>query len=142
MRDKRAIIIKSPQLQRVRNGFRNLLLKINSEKWNKIFDEMDKLRFDSNGIRRTIDDFSEDEIRQYRIFQKEQAGLRNVADRSICKCITCGASDRDMIYNRSYDAWYCIQCYGIHHNSARQWEVRKTQRDEDKAMDELSKSFL
>ncbi len=120
MRDKRAIIIKNPRLQKIRNNLRRLLLAVVSVKWNKLFDEMDRLRYTPGGTRRTVDDFTSDELREYRAYQAQQNDLRKLSDKSICKCVMCGKADRDMVYNKAYDAWYCTFCYGLELASARQ----------------------
>ncbi|MFX1455443.1 MAG: hypothetical protein ACFFDB_08735 [Promethearchaeota archaeon] len=87
-----------------------------------------------------------DYVSFYREYQGQQSELRDIADRSICKCITCGASDRDIVYNKTYDAWYCTECYTMHKEyalrRARQRSPKEPQGHEDKTMDELSKSFL
>ena len=142
MRDKRAVIIKHSQLQKIRNNLRDLLLKAVSVRWNALFDDMNKLRFDSSGIRRTIDDFSEDEVKYFRGPQKEQAELRDIQHRSILMCITCGRGDQDMVYNKSYDAWYCTECYNLHRTQAKKRTRQQSQGHEDTTMDELSESFL
>lgn len=76
MRDKRAIVIKDPRLRKVRNELRNLLLKAVSMEWNNLFDKMDKLDSAPNGTVRTMDDFSEDEVKQYRAYQDQQNRVR------------------------------------------------------------------
>jgi len=146
MRDKRAIVLKNPKLQKIRNNLRDLLLKAVSVKWNALFDDMNRLRFDSNGIRRTIDDFSEEEVKYFRRLQKEQAKLKDIQRRSILMCISCGVSDRDMVYNKSYDGWYCTECYDMHREHAKFLfqTIGKTKPygHEDTTMHELLETFV
>ena len=144
MRDKRAITIRDSRLQKIRNNFRDLFLKAISVEWNRLFDEMDKLRYMSDGTRRTIDDFSPSELKQYRSYQDQQSELRMLADKSICKCVACRKPDRDMVYNKAYDAWYCTECYGSHRAHAKKLDKKKKEAHghEEKAVDELYKTFL
>jgi len=148
MRDKRAIIIKDPNLRKIRNNLRTILLKAVSVRWRNINDKRRELKVGPNGSRRTINNFSEDEVKQYRTYQDQQSYLRDIADRSICKCITCGASDRDMVYNKTYDSWYCTECYNMHRKYAqklareRKKAKSEPQGHEDRVRDELSRSFL
>ncbi|KKL62191.1 hypothetical protein LCGC14_2187670 [marine sediment metagenome] len=142
MRDKRAIIIKTPQLQRVRNGLRVVLMKAVTAKLIELLDARKKIMISNDGTRRTIDDLLPEELEQYRTIQQQESRLNNVSGRSICECITCRASDRDMVYNKSYDAWYCTECYGLHRTYAKKRVRKQSQAHEDTTMDELSESFL
>ncbi|KKL55665.1 hypothetical protein LCGC14_2253160 [marine sediment metagenome] len=147
MRDKRAIIIKDPRLQKIRNNLRDILLEAVSSRWNKLFDEMDKLDYTPEGEVRTIDDYSSSELQKYRAYQREQSALRDLANRSICKCVTCGKGERDMVYNKSYDAWYCTECYGMERLSAQKRakvkaKKRETKHCEEKAIESHSETFL
>lgn len=149
MRDKRAIIIKSPRLQKIRNNLRLLWLKAKSSQWNKIFDEMDELRYNSDGTRRTIDDLSPSELESYRNLQEEQNRLKSLADKSICKCVACGKADRDMVYNKAYKAWYCTECYGMERVAAQKrakarqkGSKSKPKSCEERDLEEHSKTFL
>ncbi|HEC41084.1 hypothetical protein LCGC14_1603180 [marine sediment metagenome] len=110
MRDRRTIIIKSPQLRKIRNGLRDILLTAVRLEWKKIFDEMNKISRYSDGTKKSVKNMSLTEEAHFRRLQNKQSKLRNIADRSICKCITCGKGDRDMTYNKAYDSWYCTEC--------------------------------
>ncbi len=144
MRDKRAIIIKDPRLQKIRNNLRHLFLAAVSAKWNKLFDEMDRLRYTPGGTRRTVDDFTSDELKEFRAYQAQQNDLRKLSDKFICKCVMCGKADRDMVYNKAYKAWYCTECYGLERTSAmkRAKSKSKPQGHEEKAVESHSKTFL
>lgn len=148
MRDKRAIIIRDPRLQKIRNNLRRLFLAAVSTKWNKLFDGMDRLRYTSEGVRRTVDDFTSGELQEFRDYQAQQDELRKLSDKSICKCIACGKADRDMVYNKPYKAWYCTECYRMERASAQELRRKRT-RDkskpkghEEKAIESHSKTFL
>ncbi|MFX1498427.1 MAG: hypothetical protein ACFFBH_12950 [Promethearchaeota archaeon] len=144
MKDRRAIIIKSPRLLKIRNNLRRLLLAAVSAKWNKLFDDMDRLRYTPKGTRRTVDDFTSDELQEFRAYQEQQNDLRKLSDESICKCIACGKGDRDMVYNKAYNAWYCTECYGMERAYAKKLRQKraKSKSHEDKAIKNHSKTFL
>ena len=145
MRDKRAIIIKGSRLQKVRNNLRNLLLKAVSIKWNELFDEMEKISRDDKGKIKSVRYMTPDKKKRFRALQEEQARLRKVADKSICKCIACGRADRDMVYNKAYRAWYCTECYEMEHAYAQELQSEskpKPQGHEEKTIEDHSKTFL
>jgi len=148
MRDKRTIIIKSPRLQKIRNGLRDILLEAVSTKWRDLNNKRKQLKFNPDGTRRTIDDLSPGELKQYRTYQEQQSELRMLSQRSICMCVACGKGGRDMVYNKAYDAWYCTECYGLHRGHAKKLAKRKKegatkpQGHEEKAVDELYRTFL
>ncbi len=146
MRDKRAIIIKAPRLQNIRNNLRLLWLKTVSQRWNELFDKMEVLERDSGGKYRSVDEMTSEERKKFREFQEEQSKLRDLANRSICKCLVCGKVDQDMVYNKTYDAWYCTECYGLERRVAlKRVETRRQKREEsceERAISDHSKTFL
>ena len=78
------------------------------DKWNKIFDEWEAM-----GDAKSVKKMSPKELKRYRELQQMESELTDVMNRSICKCYTCGKADRDMVYNPTYDAWYCVECYNM-----------------------------
>jgi hypothetical protein len=148
MRDKRAIIIKDPKLRKIRNGLRDILLEAVLVKSKSIRDQMQNLKKSSDGVSRSIRDLSPDELGQYRDYQEQQSELRMLSQRSICMCISCGKGDRDMIYNKSYDAWYCTECYGMERDYAKELQKKrvkmggKPKGHEEEAIESHSKTFL
>ncbi len=145
MKDKRAIIIKTPKLRKIRNNFRDLWLKATSSKWNNIYDRRRDMLFRSDGSRITISAFSPSELAQFRNLQSQEATLRELASRSICMCVTCGKGEQDMVYNKAYDAWYCTECYGMERLNTQErakLKIRKLKPCEEKAIQSHSKTFL
>ncbi len=148
MRDKRAIIIKDQKLQKIRNNLRDLLIQAYHVQWKKIHDKRRKMVFNNDGTRRSIDDLPREELRLYRDLQEQENKLSDLLDRSILVCVTCGKGDRDMVYNKAYDAWYCTECYNLHRAHAKKLakdkkkDAAKPQGHEEKATDELYKTFL
>lgn len=145
MRDKRAIIIKDPRLQKIRNNLRGVIIQAYHAQWKEIHDKWRAYFFNSDGSRRDIDDLSPVELRQFRELQEQENNLSNSLDRSILICVACGKADRDMVYNKAYNAWYCTECYGLERTTAQE-RARVPQKDskscEEKAIEEHSKTFL
>ena len=148
MKKKKTIAIKNPKLRKIRNSLRKMLLKAVSVKWNEIHDEWREFFFNPDGTRRSIRNLPPDELEKFRQLQDQENSLRDLADRSICKCVACGSPDRDMVYNKAYDAWYCTECYGLHRAHAKELAKKKKEGaakpcgHEEKAIDELYKTFL
>lgn len=148
MRDKRVIAIKSPKLRKIRNGLRMVFLKAVSAKWNELFDEMDKLSRYEDGTPKSVKKMTSIEEKRFRELQEEQSSLRSLAGRSICKCVTCGSPDRDMVYNKAYDAWYCTSCYGMERTYAKEMHQKRVKTGgkpkgyEEEAVESHSKTFL
>lgn len=148
MRDKRAIIIKSPRLQKVRNNLRIILMKAVTQKLIELLHERKKIEVTTDGVYRSTRDFSPDELKQFRHLQDQENILSDLANRSICTCIACGSPDRDMVYNKAYDAWYCTECYGMERDYAKELRQKrarlggKPKDNEEKAVESHSKTFL
>ncbi len=90
MKKERAIIIKNPHLKKIRNELRILLKLWVSDVMNSL---LQKDRFE-NGPK----------------FQKEISKLSLMDKLSICTCLHCGNSDKDMIYRPDMKQWLCIDC--------------------------------
>ena len=84
MKKERAIIIKNPRLKRIRNELR-VLLKL----W-------------VSDVRISLSKRNSP--------QKEIAKLTSMEGLSICSCLHCGNSDKDMIYRPDMKQWLCIEC--------------------------------
>ncbi|MFX1457643.1 MAG: hypothetical protein ACFFDB_19935 [Promethearchaeota archaeon] len=140
MRDKRSIIIKNPKLIIARNSLRMVLMQAVNRRLIDLLHQEEKMEKNANGTYRSIKDFTPSELNQYRELQNWQSELRDIASRSICKCVACGKGDRDMVYNKAYDAWYCTSCYGMERDYAK--ASKKAKRHEGKAIESHSKTFL
>jgi len=97
MKKERAIIIKDPRLQKIRNELRTLL---------KLWKE-DKINF----LRAEASKYSErGDDQKSRSIQRKISDLDLLDIRSICTCLHCGCSDKDMIYIPKMKQWLCIEC--------------------------------
>ena len=147
MRDKRAIIIRSPKLQKIRNNLRYVFFQAARLRRKEVHDTRRGLLFRSDGSRRSIHDFSPDELAYFRKLQEQESSITDMINRSILSCVTCGKGERDMVYNKAYDAWYCTECYGLERISAQKRAKAKAKKREpksceEKAIESHSKAFL
>ncbi len=148
MKDKRAIIIKGPQFQSVRDALRDILFQATRLEKRKFRTKWRSFLVNVDGSRRSINDFAPDELDQFRQLQGQENKLVDLVNRSILKCITCGRGNRNMVYNKAYDAWYCTVCYGLgldHAQELRQERKKcrkKTVSFERKTIEDHSKTFL
>ena len=84
MKKERAIIIKNPQLKKIRNELRKLL-----KLW--------------------VSDVRISLLERYSP-QKEIAKLILMEGLFICSCLHCGYSDKNMIFRPDMKQWLCIEC--------------------------------
>lgn len=145
MRDKRIIKIRNFRLRKIRNELRLLWHSVSSSQWNKITDELEEMMFDKNdGHRVLISERSPENLKYYRSLQDERNQLRENIRMSICECASCGRADRDMYYNKTYDAWWCADCAGLFrtmHPHMKEKYANKDPRFYDYD-EEFGKSFL
>jgi len=108
MKKKKTIILKDPQLQKIRNNLRILWIRWKSRQWNQLHDIYDKIHFDEN---RNIRDLDTEERQQVKDLRSRMNELDHIVNYSICKCTVCSASDKDMTYNPEQHRWFCVDCY-------------------------------
>ena len=135
MKDKRAIIIKSPKLQKIRNNLRDLLFQAARLKRKGVRDKGESLFFEDDGSHKSLYDLSPSELRLFRDLQNHESSITDMINRSILSCVMCGKGERDMVYNKTYDAWYCTECYGLERLNAQEQAKLK-------AIKSHSKTFL
>ncbi len=104
-KNKKTILIKDPQLRKIRNNFRRLIKIACRVEQDRIHDKDSELRenvnyYDDLDIRRQAKELNE------QIWTIEQP-LRD----SILECPVCFKSDKDMTYNPVRKVWYCTDCY-------------------------------
>lgn len=103
---KRIIMLKDPQLRRIRTELRNLLFKAFEIHHSRYFDEMDSIRCNKSLS------FEEREKINHEIYQESEK-LRGSFKRSVIHCRLCGSRDLDLVYNPVLNAWYCEACYAF-----------------------------
>ncbi len=148
MRDKRSIIIKSPRLQRIRNNLRDVFFQAARSERKRLYNEWRGFLVDPEGKRRSINNFSPEELSRFRQLQERENEITDMINRSILTCAACGKGHRDMVYNKAYDAWYCTECYGLERVTAqrrakaRARNPNKAKSCEEKVIESHSKTFL
>ncbi len=116
MKDKRKISVQNSNLRRFRNNLRNIIFEANVAILLKIREEMEEITTKSDGSNTYIDSLAPKDLKKFRKLQSMHARFSDIGGRSICSCHACGKSDRNMIYNKPYVAWYCIECYDRNKN--------------------------
>jgi len=108
MKKERAIIIKDPHLRKARNELR-ILLKL----W--VTDKINSLRVEASMYSERDDTQKSIEV------QKKISKLNLMEGLSICSCIHCGHSDKDMIFVPEMKQWLCIECNSerVHYEKLR-----------------------
>lgn len=129
MKDKRIISVKTPQMQKIRNGMRMLLIRASQSEGRKIHEELEQMRFDSEENRITVDDMTPTELKLYRELQGLENENREVIRSSICMCHSCGIADRDIYYNYPYRVWYCVDCVDFFKSAHAKMETKKARGD-------------
>lgn len=145
MKDRRIIKIRNPLLRKIRDEFRLLWHAALNSRWNEIFDEMERIDSNENGRLLTVEEMEEyGVLERYRFLQVAKNELSMRIKLSICQCATCGRADRDMYYNKTYNAWWCTDCAGLFktmHPHMKEKYASKDPRFYDYD-EEFGKSFL
>lgn len=123
MKKERAIIIKDPKVQKIRNELRTLL---NLWRSDIIFSLMDQ-----------SSQYAKDKDKSREI-QKKISDLNLQFKLSICVCLHCGRSDQDMIFIPDWKQWLCIDCNSerVHYDKLRA-DLQMTNRQLGKFFDRL-----
>ena len=112
MKHKKAIKIKDPKLQKIRNNLRSILIKFALDKESRLRKELTSLWRDESG-NPTPQEYYEVSLGASRRPVREMGEIKKILDRSICMCPVCGRSNRDMIFNPVTKVWFCVHCYGL-----------------------------
>lgn len=146
MKDKHAIIIKDPHLQKIRNNLRNVFFQAARSKRKEYFNQCQDILVNPDGTHRSVDDLTSDELKKFRFLQEQENQISDMINRSILTCVSCGKGYEDMVYNKAYCAWYCTECYEMHRDYAKELfqTIGKTKPvgHEEEAIHELYETFL
>lgn len=149
MKNKRAIVIKGTRLRVIRNSLRSLLIKAVNDKVSELDAERQRLK----RLLYTLETLEnekksyKDTLKEYKKIQDQENELKSKLSKSILSCVRCGKSNRDMIYNKFYKAWYCNFCYCLELTSAREFlhaypNIRYPEDNPFLDKDYLIKSFI
>jgi len=116
---KRTITIKNPQLRKIRDNFRHLWREVAHQFSMKLHDKENEIYY--NGYGKFKSKLTGEEIERVRNISRKLNEIRNLVDKSICKCRRCVRSDQDMTYNPRDGAWYCVECY----EEMQRWTAKK-----------------
>ena len=115
MKKKKTIELYDPQLRKVRNTLRSVLISFAVGKENEI---------SSN-------------------YQRDRAKIRRILNRSICMCPSCSRSKEDMTFNPGLKEWYCIECYKQVQGDYKQRKIlRDRGEDYGDFREEFYKTFI
>ncbi|KKK44897.1 hypothetical protein LCGC14_0668860 [marine sediment metagenome] len=95
MKKERTIIIRDPKLKKIRNGLRTILGLWRSDIACSLLDQASQNTMDKE---------------RSRDIQKKISELNLQYQLSICVCLHCGHSDKDMIFVPEWKQWLCIEC--------------------------------
>lgn len=111
MKKKRTIVIKNPNLRKVRDNLRKLLLEWGSKQLDDLFNTRDSIERTKQGKMRRFNDLSSNEKARIEHITSKITKIRKIKNDSICQCAVCSASDKDMTYNPVRERWFCVECY-------------------------------
>lgn len=115
MKKKKTIILWDPQLRRIRNNLRSVLISFAVDKKNKI---------SSN-------------------YQWKKSEISEILNRSICMCPSCSKSNQDMTFNPKLKEWYCTECYKLIQDDYKQRKVLRAKgEDYGDFREEFYKTFV
>ena len=102
MRNNRRVVLKTERFRKIRYNLRRIII-------NSVYDEFEILGNFASLYGAPLDLTPQEEIELYRLEGKRQ-NLLDALSKSICKCDLCSKDDRDMVYIKIHDAWYCTKC--------------------------------
>jgi hypothetical protein len=112
LKKKRTIVIKDPQLRKIRTNLRRVIKSVCRAGQAKIHDRRDILK---NEERISMKNESTYDFEKYRGLNKELTEqywtIEDPLRASILECPVCFKSDKDMTYNPVRKSWYCTECY-------------------------------
>jgi hypothetical protein len=121
VKKKKSIVINNPQLNKIRNNLRILLIRWANNEWDKLKEKERKISYNINGRVRHPNSYSVEEKSELHRFRSEIIKNTEMVDKSICKCFRCVATDKNMTYNPVEKAWFCFQCY----EEMKRWTMKK-----------------
>lgn len=102
MKDNRKVIIKNQLLKKVRNNLRKILIT-------SVYDQIEIYQNFIN-LYGDLFELTLEEQKEVYFLQSSKQKLEGTLNNSICVCALCTKDDRDMVYIKSHDIWYCTKC--------------------------------
>ncbi len=143
MKDKRIISLKNPNLRKIRNEMRELLILARNTKRGKIRSEMKEISSNEEGDSIPMDELTPSQLKRFRELQRLESKNKDIGRKSICLCYNCGKSDLDMYYNYPYRAWFCVECVNFLKSAHSKMRAKKIRGEYTcDPNDEFGQSFL
>ncbi len=102
MKDNRRVILKTERFRKIRFNLRRIII-------DSVYDEIEILR-NYLKLYRAILESTPKEQKEVFFLQGTKQELIRALNRSICVCSICTKDDRDMVYIKSHNEWYCTKC--------------------------------
>jgi hypothetical protein len=115
----KVIIIKDPTLQKIRNNLRNLWLIWANQIMMQLHNKRNEINHNEKGEFKSK--LTGEEIEKVREVSELLNRVRELINKSICKCHRCARTDQDMKFNPRDKFWYCIECY----DEMKKWTAKK-----------------
>jgi ribosomal protein L37AE/L43A len=111
LKKKRTIMIKDPQLRKIRTNLRRLILSACKAEQARIHDEEGILMKEERVEKRNGTYNDEKYRRLNKELDDQYWAIEDPLRASIIECPVCFKSDKDMTYNPNRKVWYCTDCY-------------------------------
>lgn len=112
LKKKRTIVIKDPQLRKIRTNLRRLLISACKTEQSKIHDNEERLREEERASKKNEDTYDDEKYRRLnKELDERYWAIETPLRASILECPVCFKSDKDMTYNPVRKMWYCTECY-------------------------------
>ena len=116
LKKKRTIVIKDPQLRKIRTNLRRLIKSACKAEQAKIHGKKEKLNdyyYNESGYRKQDMSDGDNETcqRLSKVLDDQYWAIESSLRASILECPVCFKSDKDMTYNPVRKVWYCTECY-------------------------------
>ncbi len=108
MKKKRSIVIKHPELLRIRNNRRKIIIKKLQDTDIELTSEIDAIIRNPEGNLNM--DLATSESAELQKLKNKKSQIKELTSKSICCCTACRQIDKDMAYNSTLGEWYCVEC--------------------------------
>lgn len=111
MKKKRKISIYNPQILKIRNNLRKLLLEWAKDQYLYSHESYDPVKVLKDSYGKPYSRLSKEQRKKILRMRREVKRNNEIIYSSICICPSCSSIDRNMIYYPEKKGWYCHLCY-------------------------------
>jgi hypothetical protein len=101
MKDQKIIALKNPNLIKLRDNIRRILLSACYFQIRQLSDQEVKI-MNKTQWKSTVDSNR---------LKYQQEKIKKILEKSICTCNICNSFEKNMIFDKPSDEWYCLDCY-------------------------------